>query len=400
MHVLVYWDNDSECELIALYLRAADHRVTLTSRLEELLACAEQSAQQEPIDAVLLACDSPDPGTVFEAFCRLKRWLTETPIVGACRDRHVYRMAQFLTDDMSSYLVRDTRGDFIFMLTGVLENAVEQMAGERELVVSEKLRSEMDTLRWFQQHVLPGELPQISGLEFTLSYEPAELHGPAGRNLIPGGGDICEVCRLAPELLTVVIGDASANGVKACLLSLVQHALLTLRASPADLDPAAFVTQINRHLCNYHELRDEGGFLTLLYGALNLATYEFHWASAGHPLPVVQSLTDGQVAPLGTIDDAGLPLGTVAEADYDCHRIAVPPGSRLVLYTDGLEDASPYDDPEGLQYGIDGIIKTLADSRDRSLSETAQALLHDSDTFTQGAGRLDDATVLLIERSL
>ena len=51
------------------------------------------------------------------------------------------------------------------------------------------------------------------------------------------------------------------------------------------------------------------------------------------------------------------------------------------------------------QYGIEGIERSLSDSTGKSLPEAMQALFDESHDFTNGVGRHDDTSVVLLERT-
>ena len=60
-----------------------------------------------------------------------------------------------------------------------------------------------------------------------------------------------------------------------------------------------------------------------------------------------------------------------------------------------------YDAPAGRDatlFGVDGICRTLRDTRDQSLEEAMEALFRASGEFTEGEGRHDDTSVVLVER--
>ena len=50
------------------------------------------------------------------------------------------------------------------------------------------------------------------------------------------------------------------------------------------------------------------------------------------------------------------------------------------------------------QFGVEGIIRTMAESTDLSLEGTLERLFDASNEYTQGTGRKDDTSVLLLER--
>ena len=102
---------------------------------------------------------------------------------------------------------------------------------------------------------------------------------------------------------------------------------------------------------------------------------------------------------MGTPDQAGLPLVVSDDWSYPLCRSQIPPNCRVLLYTDGLEEAFPNDNERHRQFGITGIIATLQANRDQPLENVLEALFEDSNKATNGAGRMDDTSVMLLERS-
>jgi serine phosphatase RsbU (regulator of sigma subunit) len=159
------------------------------------------------------------------------------------------------------------------------------------------------------------------------------------------------------------------------------------------------VKNINGKLYEQTVVNEDGGFITLLYGNLNSDTHAFQWTSAGHPLPILQNLETNEVEVMGGVDDSGMPLGIVSEYDYEWKTTIIPPHSRLMIYTDGLQEAFPDGIIEHGEFGIEGILQSLKNSRNLPLDDALQALFDDSHAFTNGTGRHDDTSVVLIERA-
>jgi sigma-B regulation protein RsbU (phosphoserine phosphatase) len=162
-------------------------------------------------------------------------------------------------------------------------------------------------------------------------------------------------------------------------------------------DTANFVAEINKVLCDQSVVTEKGGYITLLYGILDTNTQTLQWSAAGHQPPLLQDLSTGLIEPLAGEDAGGLPLAVDEDEEYTSYTFKLPDNFRLLLYTDGLEEAFPEDDDKNL-FGIDGIMRTLSESVDLSLEETLARLYDASDDYTQGSGRKDDTSVLLLER--
>jgi len=300
---------------------------------------------------------------------------------------------------MRMYLIRDSGGDFIFMIQTILESTVQSVRAEREQFIAEKLREEIESVRKLQESIIPQDLDCPEGFNVSARYESSQIRVMGGQPVTLAGGDYYDVFRLDENSMVVLVGDASGHGMKACMSIMTMHTLVSMIRTQAYEDTAGFVADVNRRLCAHSVVSGEGGFITLLYGILRTDTNEFQWTSAGHPIPMLQNLADGSVEPLGTLDDGGLPLGVIDDAEYDVHTSVIPPGSRLLVYTDGLEEAFPYGNRDHDQYGIEGIVRTMQTTRDQSNKHALQALFDESTAYTLGAGRHDDTSVVLVERA-
>src|SRR5262249_15334270 len=160
----------------------------------------------------------------------------------------------------------------------------------------------------------------------------------------------------------------------------------------------SFVSEINRRLCENSLVQSGGGFITLFYAAIDTVANTMTWSSAGHPLALMHDLERDEVKTIGTNDDCGLPLGIVGDFEYTASTIDLPLHHRFLIYSDGLTDAfSPKATPHKL-YGVEGIAQTLKACRRRNTAETLEELFRASREFTQGTGRHDDTSVVLIER--
>jgi serine phosphatase RsbU (regulator of sigma subunit) len=304
-----------------------------------------------------------------------------------------------MTGGMSAYVIRDANGDYLFMLLNVLETTVEATRAAREQEVLERLREEIDSVRKLQGSMIPQHIDAPQGYEMCARYEPSQIRVFGGRPVTMAGGDYYDVFNLDDNNIVLLVGDASGHGMKAAMSIMVMHTLVRMIRTQRYQDTAAFVVEINNQLADMTIVNEEGGFITLLYAILRLDKHEMQWTSAGHPLPLLQDLDTGEIRPMAEGDPSGLPLAVVPGADYETITTPLPPRCRILLYTDGLAEAFPEgSDDAVLQFGEKGIIRTLQETTDLSVSDTMERLFHDSNEFTQGFGRHDDTSVVLVER--
>jgi serine phosphatase RsbU (regulator of sigma subunit) len=102
---------------------------------------------------------------------------------------------------------------------------------------------------------------------------------------------------------------------------------------------------------------------------------------------------------LGGEEEGGLPLAIDEDWEYEEVVSEIPENSRVLIFTDGLDEAFPADgEQEHDQFGIKGIMKSLQEGRDLPIDQALQKLFDDSNAATKGSGRHDDTSVVLLER--
>jgi serine phosphatase RsbU (regulator of sigma subunit) len=372
-----------------------DHDLHWANTPGELL----ELAAGEEWQVVMLPISLPDVNQGFEVFSRIRRLLPETPIVGICDPQEVFRIVRFMTNGMSAYMIRDANGDYLFMMLNVLESVVEAAQAAREQQLFERLREEVDAVRKLQESMIPQHIEAPEGYQMCARYEPSQLRIAGGKPVTMAGGDYYDVFRLDNNNVVLLVGDASGHGMKAAISIMVMHTLVRMIRTQQYRDTAAFVTAINNQLVQQTIVSEEGGFITLLYAILMLDRNEIQWTSAGHPLPIFQDLSTGEVRPIIDTDPSGLPLAVMQDAEYETVISPVPENSRVLLYTDGLAEAFPEAKAGTVeQFGEKRIQRTLRECAECSVEETMHRLFQASLDFTEGSGRHDDTSMVLLQR--
>jgi sigma-B regulation protein RsbU (phosphoserine phosphatase) len=208
-----------------------------------------------------------------------------------------------------------------------------------------EVRQLADTL---QRSLLPSHLPAIRGVELAARYLPG-----GGGGLV--GGDTYDVMPLPDGRWMVLIADVCGTGAEAAAVTALTRHTARAAASPAaetTAGPAEVLRAVNAAL-----LREQTGgplrFVTAVCLMLSpgpggvCATV----GVAGHPLPVL-------ACPEGPreIGVPGRPLGISPDLDVPVVQVELPPGTTMVLYTDGVTEAR---DDTGAQFGDDGLFRVL-----------------------------------------
>ena len=396
MEVLVGWDHAEEAETIELLLNAGDVGVRVTTDPAEFVRAASAGVW----DVVLLALNFPSEGESFALFEKVQGWQKEVPILGACRQGEIVHLARFVSHGLHSVVTRDPGGEFILLLPSIIEAAYSAKQAQRSKLLTERLREEIESVRQLQKSVIPREIPMPPGYQIAARYEPSEIRVLGDRPVVLAGGDYYDLYSLDHRNVILLVGDAAGHGIKACLSIMTMRTLIHMIRDQSYTDTAQFVSDVNRRLVNHAIVSDEGGFITLLYCALDTVTNVLQWTSAGHPIPLLQNLKTGEIKPLASADHAGLPLGIDPDEDYHTVKSRIPTNSRVLLYSDGLADAFPSGSEPWCAFGEEGIKHSLRDSAKLGTGEALDRLFADSNAFTRGAGRHDDTSVVLVEKTI
>ena len=235
-------------------------------------------------------------------------------------------------------------------------------------------RREHEAAVALQRSLLPESLPQLAGVEFAGRYEPAAPE-------IEVGGDWYDVVAVSEDTVALTIGDIAGRGIKAA--TVMGRVATSLRAYVLDGKPADEALRRTNRL-----MRESGSpqMATVLHLQLDLTTGTARYVRAGHP-PGLIRLPGGKVERLG--GEGTPPLGTFDELDYRVHRIAVPSGSLLLLYTDGLIERSDSD--------FDVELERLCAALAEAPSDPAECLRWLADRFSTESVP-DDVAMLAMSR--
>ena len=394
MRVLVGWDDEIEAETISLILNVDETEAEIATDGPDF----EEKLTSGNWDIVLFASNFPSEEGSLPLFLKIQETHDNIPIVGAWRQGEFTNLAKLISQGLHSHLMRDSEGDFIFLLPSMIEAAQAAVLAQRSRILAERLREEVDSVRRLQESVIPRDLPAPEGYQVVARYEPSQIRVMGSNPVIMAGGDYYDAFNLDNNKLILLVGDASGHGVKACMSIMTMHTLIRMIRDQRYPNTVDFVSEVNRRLCSSDIVQDEGGFITLLYSTLDLDNHRLSWTAAGAPMPVLQDLATNEVKVMGGEDEGGLPLAIDEDWIYEEVEMYIPENSRLLIFTDGLDEAFPADEDEAEQFGIEGIIKSMKESRDMPLDDALQKLFDDSNAATRGSGRHDDTSVVLLER--
>ena len=131
-------------------------------------------------------------------------------------------------------------------------------------------------------------------------------------------------------------------------------------------------------------------FVTLFVGRLDLVTGKLEYCNAGHP-PLVVVRPDGTAEPLAA--KRNVAAGVAEGFRYASQTAEFAPGTRLLVYTDGVTEAERKDHA---QYGEKRLLAFASAHAKDAPAEMGENLLRELDGFAAGAEQSDDITALAI----
>jgi serine phosphatase RsbU (regulator of sigma subunit) len=229
------------------------------------------------------------------------------------------------------------------------------------------------------QRAMLTRLPRPETLEVAARYLPAHATDQVG-------GDWYDAFVVGPATV-LAIGDTAGHDITAAADMGQLRTLLRGYAVDRDEPPSRTMARLDRALEGLHV--DTMATIVLARVHPDPAVpgrHTLRWTNAGHPPPLLL-LPDGEVRLLDVRPD--LVVGVDAGRPRSDHAADLPPGSTLLLYTDGLVERRA--DGRSIDAGTSRLAGVLQELADLPLEELLDALV-----ARLGTDRDDDIAVLAV----
>lgn len=352
---------------VGVYITDLDRRILVWNRKAEQITGyrAEDVIGKACHENVLVHADKDGHELCHSGLCPLYRSMqmekeSKQPVL-------IYAQTasgQRVTVSVSVAPLRDASGKVI----GGIEVFRDETAQIRDLEFARKI----------QRHLMPVALPDLRDIAFDVLYYPHDLIG----------GDLYDVRRLGSDHVGVLVADVSGHGVSAALYTMW---LKSLEESSSDvmLEPSKFLSGLNRELTKFVV---EESFATAFYAVINVKRYKMTYCNGGHPSPLHFHARGGRIEELET---PGLPLGIMAEQQYDALDVDLEPGDVILLYTDGITEVA---DRHGEMLGREGLGTMLSEELGRPQSGLLERLYQRVKDTCGDVSLSDDVLLLSVRR--
>ncbi len=203
-------------------------------------------------------------------------------------------------------------------------------------------------------------------------------------------GDCFAVFPVRESGVGMLICDVMGHGVRAALIASMLRGLMEQVSNLADT-PGLLLSSLNRQLFRIFSQANITMFASACYVYLDLDKRRLTLSGAGHPAPIVLSKDGGANLPPIPRSPA---LGLLDSALYRESEIALDPGMKLMLYTDGLYEAA---NPQGEEMGVQRVISYLQQNAPQNIKEMIDISLAGMHRFTESTRQDDDICLLGVE---
>ncbi|HZT33813.1 MAG TPA: SpoIIE family protein phosphatase [Bryobacteraceae bacterium] len=281
----------------------------------------------------------------------------------------------------SPTLMREFSKEDLSLLTVMANTAAIRIEHARLAEVEEmerRLARELEQAAEIQRLYLPERAPVIAGADLAGYNAPCRTVG----------GDYYDFFPYPNGRVALALGDVSGKGMPASLMMMgLQARVQVLAAEPQDL--AAVMNRLNQTTCAHCPTNR---FITFFFCVFEPETGNLAYCSAGHNPPFLVRRRGA----VETLDGGGPPLGILASARYEEYQARLDPGDALVIYSDGVTDAT---NPHEEEFGEERFAAVLEENRTRPAGEIVEAVNQAVSAWEAGAPAADDLTLVVAKRA-
>jgi sigma-B regulation protein RsbU (phosphoserine phosphatase) len=291
------------------------------------------------------------------------------------KGRMIGLISLFNKRNKSSFAEEDQR------LLSIIASQSAQVIENARLAEEEKklreMEEELNLAYRIQTNLLPKEPPVLEKYDIASVSIPAKVVG----------GDYYDFIRINESRLAFCIGDISGKGMPAALLMSNLQAMVHSQITEFD-SPAAALERFN-HLIFQSTPPEK--YVTFFLGIIDLTNNELRFSNAGHHYPILIT-SDGKITQL---EINGIVLGILESQHFEERTIQLNQGNLIVLYTDGVTEATNQNDEE---FGIERLMNTIINIKDKPSEEIISGTLATIKSFIDTAPQADDITLVIIKR--
>jgi serine phosphatase RsbU (regulator of sigma subunit) len=249
------------------------------------------------------------------------------------------------------------------------ENMAQRIEAER------RAEQEMQIARQVQSRLLPQTSPVLKTLDV------------AGKCIQTRavGGDYYDFLEFGAGKVGLVLADISGKGMSAALLmanlqaSLRGQYALALEGLPRLLRSVNYLFYKNTEVSHY---------ATAFFSIYDDRQRTLHYVNCGHNAPIVVRASGA----VERLEATATVLGLFEDWDCTVAELQLAQGDVLVIYTDGISEASAGEDAE--EYGEDRLVASVRAHQHDGAAQVLAAVVEEVQAFSKGY-QADDMTLIV-----
>ncbi len=268
--------------------------------------------------------------------------------------------------------------DFLESLAVQAAVAIENAHFHERTVQWQRVQSDLDAARMVQRSLVPQDMPQIPG--YALAARSVTCYEV--------GGDYLDLVSRPSGETIIVVGDVAGKGLASALVGMSFRSAFRAMVN-SNLPLLEIATRMNLlHYSEGSEARHR--YVTAFLVRLDPSRNVIETVNAGHN-PAFLIDAGGN---LTKIKASGTPIGLLPLSNYKSVEYALDPGSRVLVYTDGMTEVFHGHE----EFGEPRLAEFFSQCNDLSPQATVDALFNTLASFSLGYDQTDDMTALVLSR--
>jgi len=268
--------------------------------------------------------------------------------------------------------------DFLESLSVQAAVAIENARFHQRALQWQRVESDLAAARLVQLSLIPQTMPAVPG------------YGLAARSVTcyEVGGDYLDFVEMPSGEIIIVVGDVAGKGLASALVGTSFRSAFRAMVH-AGLSLLEVASRMN--LLHYGEgSESRRRYVTAMLLRFNPSTHELEVINAGHN-PAFLVSADGSLQKLAA---SGTPIGILPFSSYVPEVFLLGPGSRLLVYTDGMTEVFCGED----EFGETRLLETFRNCREKTAERALESIWRSLEEFSVGNDQTDDMTALVLFR--
>lgn len=276
--------------------------------------------------------------------------------------------------------VIETSFDNFIQTTIDLDTALKKIKEQRQILEEYKLKMtrELFVAKNVQKAIIPKVFPDDENITIWGTSIPSEELG----------GDYFDFFQIDKKSIGILVADVSGHGVPSSLITTMVKAYFEYFTKRYKR-PEKVLNKVNKSMTDI--LSETGFYLTAIYAVADFDRGVLTVSSAGHDAALCFV---NETDPPDELSGEGTILGSFEDAVYTANTYKIKPGSRLIMFTDGITEARS---DTGEFYGNERLIEFMRSQSDHTPEECGVGLIQNINCFYGENGPNDDRTFVIVD---